>query len=45
MSKDFQKAYHSFVKNIVNMVQEKNFNDGKLDGLNGLVSPNDNQDI
>lgn len=43
--RDFQKAYHSFVNNIVNMVNEKNFNSGKLDGPKGLVSPSDDEDI
>jgi hypothetical protein len=43
--RDFQKAYHSFANNIVNMVNEKNYKSGKLDGPKGLVSPSDDEDI
>ena len=43
--REFVEAYHSFVNNIVNMVNNKTFNAGKLDAEPGLVAPNDNKDI
>lgn len=42
---DFTAAYHSFVNNISNMVKEKNYDTGNLDGPEGLVGPSDDEDI
>lgn len=43
--RDFTAAYHSFVNNIANMVKEKNYDTGNLDGPEGLVGPSDDEDI
>lgn len=43
--RDFTAAYHSFVNNITNMVKEKNYDPGNLDGPKGLVGPSDDEDI
>jgi hypothetical protein len=43
--KEFVQAYHSFVNNIVNMVNNKTFDAGELDAKPGLVGPDDEEDI
>lgn len=42
---EFVQAYHGFSNNIVNMVNNKTFDAGKLDAAPGLVAPDDNKDI
>lgn len=41
----FAKAYHSFVNNVVDMVNQKNFNSGEIDAEKGFVAPNEEDDI
>lgn len=41
----FTGAYHSFVNNIVDMVNQKNFDEGKLDAPKGLVRSGEDDDI
>ena len=43
--REFTQAYHSFLNNIVNMVNNKTFDAGKLDAAPGLVEPDDRKDI